>query len=202
VTLMGNDVPVAHVILLGDSIFDNATYAVGAPDVVRQVRQRLPQGSKATLAAVDGGKIGDVRRQLRRVPSDATHLVLSVGAVTDVVLERWFTPAFRTSRLDVVEWARRMLLGTPAEGYAGCCEAVRDADLGDRLGAIRAPTVVIAGADDPAAPPDQAEFICDSIPDASLELIPDAAHHANLEQPKAVTQTILDHLSPVVMEGR
>ena len=76
---MGNDVAVAHVILLGDSIFDNATYAVGAPDVVRQVRQRLPQGSKATLAAVDGGKIGDVRRQLRRVPSDATHLVLSVG---------------------------------------------------------------------------------------------------------------------------
>jgi pimeloyl-ACP methyl ester carboxylesterase len=125
-----------------------------------------------------------------------------VGAVTDVVLERWFTPAFRTSRLDVVEWARRMLLGTPAEGYAGCCEAVRDADLGDRLGAIRAPTVVIAGADDPAAPPDQAEFICDSIPDASLELIPNAAHLANLEQPKAVTQTILDHLSPVVMEGR
>ena len=57
---MGNDVAVAHVILLGDSIFDNATYAVGAPDVVRQVRQRLPQGSKATLAAVDGGKIGGV----------------------------------------------------------------------------------------------------------------------------------------------
>ena len=77
--LMGNDVPVGHVVLLGDSIFDNAAYVAGAPDVVRQVRQRLPQGSKATLAAVDGSKIGDVRRQLRRVPADATHLVLSVG---------------------------------------------------------------------------------------------------------------------------
>ena len=78
--LIGNDVAVGHVILLGDSIFDNAAYvAAGAPDVVRQVRQRLPAGSKATLAAVDGSKIGDVRRQLRRVPADATHLVISVG---------------------------------------------------------------------------------------------------------------------------
>ncbi len=78
-TTMGNDVAVGHVILLGDSVFDNAAYVAGAPDVVRQVRQRLPQGSKATLAAVDGSKVGDVRRQLSRLPSDATHLVVSVG---------------------------------------------------------------------------------------------------------------------------
>jgi hypothetical protein len=77
--LMGNDDAVVHVVLLGDSIFDNAAYVAGAPDVIRQVRQRLPQGSKATLAAVDGSTIGDVRGQLRGVPADATHLVLSVG---------------------------------------------------------------------------------------------------------------------------
>jgi hypothetical protein len=73
---------VSHVVLLGDSIFDNAAYVVGAPDVVRQVRRRLPRGSKATLAAVDGGKIGDVRRQLRRLLADATHLVISVVVTT------------------------------------------------------------------------------------------------------------------------
>ena len=76
---MGTYDAVVHVVLLGDSIFDNAAYVAGAPDVVRQVRQRLPQGSKATLAAVDGSTIGDVRGQLRGVPADATHLVLSVG---------------------------------------------------------------------------------------------------------------------------
>jgi lysophospholipase L1-like esterase len=68
-----------HVVLLGDSIFDNAAYTGGAPDVVRQLRRRLPQGSKATLGAVDGGRIGDVREQLRLLPADATHLILSVG---------------------------------------------------------------------------------------------------------------------------
>lgn len=125
-----------------------------------------------------------------------------VDAIADAVLERWFTPAFREDRLDVVEWAESMLRGTPAEGYAGCCEAVRDADLGGRLGAISAPTLVIAGADDPAAPPDQAELIRDSIPGASLEVVPDAAHLANVERPEAITQAILDHLCPVLREGR
>ena len=68
-----------HVVLLGDSIFDNAAYTGGAPDVVGQLRGRLPQGSKATLGAVDGGMIGDIGGQLQRLPADATHLVLSVG---------------------------------------------------------------------------------------------------------------------------
>ena len=69
----------AHIVLLGDSIFDNAAYTSGAPDVVRQVRQRLSYGSKATLRAVDGGTTGDVREQLRRLPADATHLIVSAG---------------------------------------------------------------------------------------------------------------------------
>jgi GDSL-like Lipase/Acylhydrolase family len=71
---------VSHVVLLGDSIFDNAAYlAAGTPDVVRQVRHQFPCESKATLAAVDGSKMRDVRKQLRSLPTDATHLVLSVG---------------------------------------------------------------------------------------------------------------------------
>jgi hypothetical protein len=66
-------------VLLGDSIFDNAAYVAGDPDVVRQVRQRLPYGSKATLVAVDGSTTRDMREQLRRLPRDATHLIVSVG---------------------------------------------------------------------------------------------------------------------------
>ena len=68
-----------HVVLLGDSVFDNAAYTGGAPDVVRQVRRRLPDGWRATLGAVDGGTTGDVRKQLPRLPPDATHLIVSDG---------------------------------------------------------------------------------------------------------------------------
>jgi lysophospholipase L1-like esterase len=69
-----------HLILLGDSVFDNASYVPGGPDVVRQARARLgPQGWSATLLAVDGAVSDEVRPQLAHLPSDATHLVVSVG---------------------------------------------------------------------------------------------------------------------------
>jgi lysophospholipase L1-like esterase len=68
-----------HVALLGDSVFDNGAYVGGGPDVLTQLRQRLPAGWRATLTAVDGGVIRDIPRQLERVPDDATHLVISVG---------------------------------------------------------------------------------------------------------------------------
>jgi lysophospholipase L1-like esterase len=68
-----------HVILLGDSIFDNAAYTAGDPDVVSQVRKLLPSGWAATLLAVDGHRTEDVNRQLARLPKASTHLVLSVG---------------------------------------------------------------------------------------------------------------------------
>lgn len=69
----------SHVVLLGDSIFDNAAYTGGAPDVVEHLRRRLPPGSEATLGAVDGATIGSVRGQMRLLPADATHLIVSAG---------------------------------------------------------------------------------------------------------------------------
>jgi lysophospholipase L1-like esterase len=68
-----------HVILLGDSIFDNAAYTAGGPDVVSQLRKLLPSGWTATLLAVDGHRSDDVNRQVDKLPKSATHLVLSVG---------------------------------------------------------------------------------------------------------------------------
>ena len=120
-----------------------------------------------------------------------------VGAIADAVLERWFTPAFREERPDVLKWAAGMLQDSPPEGYASCCEAIRDADLRPGLGAISAPTLVIAGADDPAAPVEKAEIMRSGIPDSRLVIVERAAHIANVERPEEVTGEILDHLEPV-----
>lgn len=68
-----------HVVLLGDSVFDNKAYVAGGPDVVTQLRARLPKGWRASLAAVDGAVTADVARQLGRMPHETTHLVVSVG---------------------------------------------------------------------------------------------------------------------------
>jgi hypothetical protein len=68
-----------HIVLLGDSIFDNGRYTMGGPDVISQVRQLLPVGWRASLLAVDGSTAEDVPSQLQHMPTDASHLVLSVG---------------------------------------------------------------------------------------------------------------------------
>lgn len=69
----------SHVVLLGDSIFDNARYVPDRPPVIEQVRMGLPHPWKATLVAVDGHTTEDIARQVPRVPNDATHLIVSVG---------------------------------------------------------------------------------------------------------------------------
>lgn len=68
-----------HVVLLGDSVFDNGVYVRPGPDVAEQLRHDLPAGWTVTLGAVDGATIRGVPEQSARVPADATHLVLSVG---------------------------------------------------------------------------------------------------------------------------
>lgn len=117
-----------------------------------------------------------------------------VEAVVEATLGRWFTPAFHVSRPDVIERFRAMLLGTPAEGYAACCEALGAVDLRDRLGAITAPTLVINGEHDPVAPPTEGAELAAAIPGARHVAIPQAAHIANAEQPDAFTAAVLDHL--------
>ena len=68
-----------HIVLLGDSIFDNAAYVGEKPEVIKQLKAKLPDTWNATLKAVDGDKIDDVHTQLEQLPEDITHLILSVG---------------------------------------------------------------------------------------------------------------------------
>ncbi len=68
-----------HIILLGDSIFDNAAYTSGEPDVVGHLRSLLPTPWRATLCAVDGSRTTDLAAQLRKVPSDGSYIMVAVG---------------------------------------------------------------------------------------------------------------------------
>ena len=68
-----------HVVLLGDSIFDNAAYVHGSPDVITHFNSILPQDWKATLLAVDGSISTDVIDQITDIPESATHLIVSAG---------------------------------------------------------------------------------------------------------------------------
>ena len=121
-----------------------------------------------------------------------------MAALADAVVERWFTESYRTEPSIVVERVRQMILDTPARGYAACCGAIRDMDLRETIRAIRLPTQIIVGADDPATPPAKAEEIRERIEGSKLEVIPDAAHLLNIEQDVAFDASLrafLDHHS-------
>jgi len=68
-----------HIVLYGDSIFDNAAYVSRGEEVLSKLRARLPQDAGASLRAVDGAVIEAVTRQLQSLPEGATHVVISAG---------------------------------------------------------------------------------------------------------------------------
>jgi 3-oxoadipate enol-lactonase len=126
----------------------------------------------------------------------ATVRAHGVDAIADAAIERWLSPAFVAREPEIAARVRAMLAGTPAEGYAACCGVIERMDQTAQLGAIRAPTLVISAADDPATPPEHGALIASSIPGARFEVVADARHLATVEQPEAMTSLILGHLIP------
>lgn len=101
-------------------------------------------------------------------------------SVASAILERWLTPAFRQKAPETIASILKMLEDTNPEGYVACCAAVRDFDCREQLGQIRTPTLVIAGAHDPATPTADGRFLAQHIPGARyVEL--NAAHLSNIE---------------------
>ena len=124
----------------------------------------------------------------------ATVRARGVEGIADAVLARWFRQSFYETHPDVVAHFREMLVATPAEGYAACCETLADADLGPRLAEIDVPTLVLTGSDDPVAPPSSGIALAASISSARHTVIEGAAHLANVEQPDAFTAALVRHL--------
>lgn len=72
---------VPHLVLLGDSVFDNGSYVgYGNPSVIQQLQSKSEQrGWKSSSVAIDGNILSDIPKQLSRLPADATHLFISIG---------------------------------------------------------------------------------------------------------------------------
>lgn len=117
-----------------------------------------------------------------------------MAAVADSVIGRWFTPQSQGGA--GAARTRAGLLATDPVGYGRACEAIGAMDLRGRIGAIAAPTLVVAGADDPATPVAMSEEICRLIAGAALAVVPAAAHLIAVEQPGALTSHIAAFLAP------
>ncbi|WP_017625121.1 3-oxoadipate enol-lactonase [Nocardiopsis chromatogenes] len=125
----------------------------------------------------------------------ATVRAHGAGAVAEAVVGRWFTPGYAAANPDEAARMRRTVASTPAEGYAACCEAIAAMDLRADLGRITAPTLVVAGAHDPATPPEHAERIARAVPGARRHVLDGGAHLANRECADEVNRLLVAHFA-------
>ncbi|MGA7325271.1 MAG: 3-oxoadipate enol-lactonase, partial [Rhodomicrobium sp.] len=171
----------AHIVGLSIGGMTAQTLAASHPDKV------LTLSLLATTAYYADKSAWDDRARLVRAEG--------TGPIANATMERWFTPAFRNAAPEKVARAKATLLATSPEGYAICCGAIRDMDLRERIGGIRVPTLILAGADDPAATPAMSEDIKARIPQAEFTVLAPGAHLLAIERPEAVTSHLLDFLS-------
>lgn len=115
--------------------------------------------------------------------------------LVEPTLGRWFTPAFRRARPDVVDQVAAMIRSTPPAGYAGCCQAIAQLDLTARLGAIKLPTLLIVGEHDQGTPVAASRAIRERIAGSELVVLESAAHLSNMEQPEAFTRALTSFLA-------
>jgi 3-oxoadipate enol-lactonase len=123
----------------------------------------------------------------------ATVRAGGTAPLAPAVAGRWLTPEYAAEHPALVAQLEAMIASADDEGYASCCEVVASVDLREDLARITAPTLVVAGWQDLALPPEHQQLIADSIPGAELLTVSPGAHLANLEQPLQVTGALLGH---------
>jgi 3-oxoadipate enol-lactonase len=168
--------------------------SLGGPTAM-WVAAKEPGRIDRLVLACTSARFGMPRQWLERA---TTVREKGLKPIADSIVARWFTPRAPS---ELVAGFREQLARTPAADYARLCEALAGWDFRERLGEIRAPTLVLAGAQDQATPLSDAELLADRIPDAKLVVVPDAAHLANVEQPEVFSRLVLDHLAARVGVG-
>jgi 3-oxoadipate enol-lactonase len=113
-----------------------------------------------------------------------TRIVAVLGSGLSVVaqgaMERGFTAPFIAREPDVVAAFQQTLTNMSPEGYVSCCAAIRDADLRSLAPDVSPPTLVVAGEHDPVTTPDDARWLAQHIPNATMVTLP-AAHLSSVE---------------------
>lgn len=113
-----------------------------------------------------------------------------IAAMSDAILERWFSSAYcRADNVDLSGY-RNMLVRQPLAGYVGTCAALRDADFTVEAGKILVPTLCVVGSNDGVTPPALVEELAGLIPNAEFEIIAGAGHLPCVENPKELSTLI------------
>jgi len=118
------------------------------------------------------------------------------AALVDRTMDIWFTAPFRAREKDTVKRVAAMLERSDPRGYVAAIRAIGFVDLTERIAAIRCPTLVVVGEQDPGTPPAMARVIHERIPDAQLLVLSGAAHCAVVEASDRFLPALMSFLGP------
>ncbi len=148
---------------------------------------RLALVSTTSRIPPEAGALWDERIAVARAHGMQAHV--------ESTLARWFTTPYRAAHPEVMARIGALVAATPVAGFAGWGTAICTLDVTAQLGAVRAPTLVVVGADDPGTPPAAGEAIAAAIPGARLEIIPAASHQLVIEQAPRFERLLEDFLA-------
>jgi 3-oxoadipate enol-lactonase len=149
-------------------------------------RERIDKAILANTASLMGPP-GLWNGRIRNVSQNG------MAAIVDATIERWFTKTFVDASPKIIAEVKKMIASTPAQGYCGCCAAIRDMDQRESIRGITNPVLLISGDQDPATTPDMMRMMLQNI-NKSAWVSLKAAHISNLEQPAAFTKAMKDFL--------
>ncbi|MBI1736905.1 MAG: 3-oxoadipate enol-lactonase [Candidatus Rokubacteria bacterium] len=127
-----------------------------------------------------------------RIRTAETH---GLEPLIEPTMKIWFTERFRETAKPAVDRVRDMLRATDPRGYVGAIRAIASVNLTDAIAAIRCPTLVIVGRDDPGTTVQMADVMRDRIPGAQLAVLPGAAHCSCVEAADAFTAALTRFLA-------
>ena len=163
--------------------------SMGGPTVMQLALAHPDRVGKLVLCNT-AARIGSAEGWSARIDAVKQN---TLAAMAPTLVERWLSDSYRKAQPGLTQVLTDMLRRTPDAGYNANCAALRDGDLRDRVGAIKAPTLVIGGTHDVAATPQQGRELAEAIPGARYAEL-DASHISNWEAPEAFTRLLLDFL--------
>jgi len=164
--------------------------------VLLNLLARFPQRLSAamflvTRAAADDAAGREKRTRLAEAVQGGDRLI-----VPDTFAQVLFAPQTPQEKPELVHQVRQWMEATPGPGLVGGLLAMRDReDYVERLAGYACPALVVGAELDIAVPPEHARTLANGLPDAELRVIPAAGHMANLEQPQAFNQALLEFLA-------
>ena len=159
--------------------------------IAQILAHRSPEKIEKLVLCDTHFKIGN-----EQIWNDRIALVKKKGlaAVSDGVMQRWFSSTFRSEKSVRVAGYKNMLECTPVLGYIKTCEAIRDADLTEIAKQIKIPALCVVGSEDKSTLPEEVKNLADLIEGSVFKIIEGSGHIPCVDNPEALSKLIIDFI--------